>query len=75
MTSIQKVFNTNIGYSDHTLGIEIPIAAIALGQVIKTLHFRWNGEGPDHSASLEPNELFLMVKSIRNIEMALSGMY
>ena len=72
---IQKEFGTAIGYSDHTLGIEVPIAAVALGASIIEKHFTLdkNMEGPDHKASLEPDELISMVKAIRNIELAISG--
>ncbi len=75
MLSISKEYEVNIGYSDHTLGIEVPIAAVALGATIIEKHFTIdrNLPGPDHAASLEPNELKEMVKSIRNIELALSG--
>jgi N,N'-diacetyllegionaminate synthase len=75
MLSIQKELGTDIGYSDHTLGIEVPIAAVALGAKIIEKHYTLDRtmEGPDHLASLEPNELVALVKSIRNIELALSG--
>lgn len=75
MLSIKEKFNTRIGYSDHTLGIEVPIAAVALGAEIIEKHFTLDRSmpGPDHKASLEPDELAAMVKSIRNIELALSG--
>ena len=75
MNFIKDKFKTNIGYSDHTLGIEVPIAAVALGATLIEKHFTLdrNLEGPDHAASLEPNELFDMVKSIRKIEVAISG--
>src|SRR5690606_14434580 len=75
MLHIQKEFKTPIGYSDHTLGIEVPIAAVALGAVMIEKHFTLdkNMEGPDHKASLEPNELKAMVSAIRNIEAAISG--
>ena len=75
MLDIGKKFNTPIGYSDHTLGIEVPIAAVALGARVIEKHFTLDRTlpGPDHSASLEPKELSLMVKSIRNIEVAISG--
>jgi N,N'-diacetyllegionaminate synthase len=75
MNSIQKVFNTKVGYSDHTLGTEVPIAAVALGAKIIEKHFTLdrNLPGPDQLASLEPNELKFMVDSIRNIELAISG--
>jgi sialic acid synthase SpsE len=64
-----------IGYSDHTLGIEVPIAAVALGARIIEKHFTLdrNLPGPDHAASLEPDELKAMVIAIRNIELAISG--
>jgi len=75
MLHIQTELDVKIGYSDHTLGIEVPIAAVALGARVIEKHFTLdrNLPGPDHSASLEPNELKSMVKSIRNIEKALSG--
>jgi len=75
MLSLKEEFQVNIGYSDHTLGIEVPIAAVALGATVIEKHFTLdkNMEGPDHKASLDPNELKEMVKSIRNIEEALSG--
>ena len=76
MLSIKKKLNiTNIGYSDHTLGIEVPIAAVSLGANVIEKHFTLDRSmtGPDHKASLEPDELKNMVKSIRNIEIALSG--
>lgn len=75
MLHIQKEFNTKVGYSDHTLGIEVPIAAVALGASVIEKHFTLDKamEGPDHAASLEPLELKAMVSSIRNIEKATSG--
>jgi N,N'-diacetyllegionaminate synthase len=75
MTAIQKEFSVNVGYSDHTLGIEVPIAAVALGAKIIEKHFTLDRKlpGPDHLASLEPIELERMVKAIRNIELAMSG--
>jgi N,N'-diacetyllegionaminate synthase len=75
MLSIKDAFGVEIGYSDHTLGIEVPIAAVALGAKIIEKHFTLDRTlpGPDHIASLEPNELIDMVKAIRNIELALSG--
>jgi N,N'-diacetyllegionaminate synthase len=75
MLSIKETLNTAVGYSDHTLGIEVPIAAVALGAVIIEKHFTLdrNLPGPDHIASLEPSELKDMVKAIRNIELAVSG--
>lgn len=65
----------SIGYSDHTLGIEIPIAAVALGAKVIEKHFTLSKvmEGPDHKASLDPSELACMVKAIRNIETALGN--
>ena len=75
MLHIQTELDVKIGYSDHTLGIEVPIAAVALGAIVIEKHFTLdrNLPGPDHRASLEPNELKSMVNSIRNIEKALSG--
>ena len=75
MLHIQKELDVKVGYSDHTLGIEVPIAAVALGAILIEKHFTLdrNLPGPDHRASLEPNELKHMVKSIRNIEKAISG--
>ena len=75
MLSIQKQLNVSIGYSDHTLGIEIPIAAVAMGATIIEKHFTLdrNMKGPDHKASLEPVELKAMIQSIRNVELALAG--
>ncbi len=73
MLSIRKKFGVKVGYSDHTSGIEIPIAAVALGAKVIEKHFTIDRtfEGPDHKASLEPHELLQMIKSIRNIENAL----
>ena len=75
MLQIKEEFGVNVGYSDHTLGIEVPIAAVALGAVVIEKHFTLdrNLPGPDHAASLEPKELKDMVKAIRNIELAISG--
>lgn len=75
MLHIEQVLKVKIGYSDHTLGIEVPIAATALGATVIEKHFTLdrNLPGPDHSASLEPTELKAMVKGIRNIEKAISG--
>jgi N,N'-diacetyllegionaminate synthase len=75
MLSIQKEFGVNVGYSDHTLGIEVPIAAVALGAKVIEKHFTIdrNLPGPDQLASLEPNELKAMVLAIRNIELVISG--
>lgn len=75
MLTIQQAFKVNSGYSDHTLGIEVPIAAVALGAKVIEKHFTLdrNMPGPDHKASLEPAELIAMVSAIRNIEKAVSG--
>lgn len=75
MLHIGQEFKTSIGYSDHTLGIEVPIAAVALGAVMIEKHFTLNKnmQGPDHRASLEPAELKEMCFAIRNIEKAISG--
>ena len=73
MRTIKDKFGVEVGYSDHSSGIEVPIAAVALGAVIIEKHFTISCdlEGPDHKASLEPEQLNQMVKSIRNIEKAL----
>jgi len=73
MLTIKKAFKIRIGYSDHTPGIEIPIAAVAMGAEVIEKHFTLdrNMEGPDHKASLEPVELANMVSAIRNIEKAM----
>lgn len=73
MNAIRKETGVCVGYSDHTEGIEVPIAAVAMGAEIIEKHFTLDKtmEGPDHKASLEPQELQAMVKAIRNIEMAL----
>ncbi len=75
MVTIGKAFNIAYGYSDHTLGIEVDIAAVAMGASIIEKHFTLdkNMEGPDHKASLEPHELKAMVSAIRNIELALGS--
>jgi N-acetylneuraminate synthase len=75
MNTIADAFKLPVGYSDHTLGIEIPIAAVARGAVCIEKHFTLdrNMEGPDHRASLEPDELKEMVRCIRNIELALGN--
>ena len=75
MVSIQTEFGVSIGYSDHTLGIEVDIAAVALGAVVIEKHYTLDKTmpGPDHIASLEPDELKAMVKAIRNIEIALGS--
>lgn len=73
MLTLKQCFGLRVGYSDHTQGIEIPIAAVALGAEIIEKHFTLDKTlpGPDHMASIEPQELKKMVKAIRNIEMAL----
>ena len=75
MKTLRDSFGLPVGYSDHTKGIEVPIAAAALGAVVIEKHFTLdrNMEGPDHKASLEPYELKQMVTSIRNIEDALGS--
>jgi N-acetylneuraminate synthase len=75
MQTIKNELQVEVGYSDHTLGIEVPIAAVALGATVIEKHFTLdrNLPGPDHRASLEPHELEQMVKAIRNVELALSG--
>jgi N,N'-diacetyllegionaminate synthase len=73
MCTIRDKFGVKVGYSDHTLGIEVPIAAVAMGATVIEKHFSLDRAmpGPDHAASLEPEELKHMVKSIRNIEKAM----
>jgi len=73
METLKSTFNHEVGFSDHTLGIEISLAAVALGASIIEKHFTLDRkmEGPDHKASLEPDELIAMVKAIRNIDQAL----
>lgn len=75
METLQKRYHVEIGYSDHTQGIEVPIAAVARGAVVIEKHFTLdrNLPGPDHKASLEPEELRTMVRAIRNIELALGN--
>lgn len=75
MASIRSAFGVEVGYSDHTMGIELAIAAVALGASVIEKHFTLdrNLPGPDHLASLEPDELADMVRAIRNIELAVSG--
>lgn len=73
MEAMRRRFGVDVGYSDHTPGIEAPIAAAALGAVVIEKHFTLdrNMEGPDHKASLEPGELAAMVKAVRHVEAAL----
>ena len=73
MQTIRDAFGVDVGYSDHTLGIDVPIAAVALGATVIEKHFTLKREltGPDHKASLEPRELGAMVSSIRSVEQAL----
>ncbi len=73
MNTLKTAFDLSVGYSDHTLGIEIPIAAVAIGAKVIEKHFTLdrNMKGPDHKASLEPDELKAMVKAIRNVEKAM----
>ena len=73
MKNMRNAFGLEVGYSDHTKGIEVPIAAVALGATIIEKHFTLdcNMSGPDHMASIEPKDFKLMVDSIRNIEKSL----
>lgn len=73
MITLKNAFGLEVGYSDHTLGIEVDIAAVAMGAKIIEKHFTLDKSmpGPDHKASLEPDELAAMVEAIRNIELAL----
>ena len=73
MQSIRDTFKVRVGYSDHTRGIEIPIAAVAMGACVIEKHFTLgrNLRGPDHAASIEPDELLSMVVAIRNVELAM----
>ena len=75
MDALRKEFGVEVGYSDHTKGIEVPIAAVALGATVIEKHFTLDRTlpGPDHKASLEPDELKAMVNAIRNIEQAVGG--
>jgi len=73
MQTLSSAFKVPVGYSDHTSGIEVAVAAVAMGALVIEKHFTLdhNMEGPDHKASLDPEELNRMIKSIRNIEKAL----
>ena len=73
MLTLKESFKCRVGYSDHTMGVEVPIAAVAMGAEIIEKHFTLDKtmDGPDHKASLEPQELKAMVSGIRNIELAL----
>lgn len=73
MLAIKERFGYEVGYSDHTMGIEVPIAAVALGAKVIEKHFTLDRtmDGPDHKASLEPSELKTMVDAIRNIELSM----
>jgi sialic acid synthase SpsE len=73
MNTLKTAFGLSVGYSDHTLGIEIPIAAVAMGARVIEKHFTLDRSmrGPDHKASLEPDELKAMVKAIRNVEKSM----
>ncbi len=73
MLTLREAFKLKVGYSDHTLGIEVPVAAVALGAVVVEKHFTLdkNLEGPDHKASMDPGELAGMVRAIRNVELAM----
>lgn len=75
MQTLNKRFELPIGLSDHSVGIEVPIAAVALGAEVIEKHFTLSREmeGPDHKASVEPDQLCCMVKAIRNIELALGS--
>lgn len=73
MITLRTAFGLEVGYSDHTPGIEIPVAAVALGATVVEKHFTLDNamDGPDHRASLNPNDFRQMVQAIRNVEMAL----
>lgn len=75
MQTLEKELNLPVGYSDHTQGIEIPVAAVAMNACIIEKHFTLDRsmEGPDHKASLEPDELKAMVQAVRNVEQALGN--
>lgn len=73
--TIREILNLPVGYSDHTLGLEVPIAAVALGATVIEKHFTLDRDlpGPDHKASLDPRELIAMVKMIRNLDEAMGN--
>jgi len=75
MITLKNAFKTKVGYSDHTMGLEVPIAAVAMGARVIEKHFTLDRamQGPDHKASLEPQELKEMVTSIRNVEKSLGS--
>jgi N,N'-diacetyllegionaminate synthase len=75
MLTLKHAFSVVVGYSDHTKGIEIPVAAVAMGAKVIEKHFTLDNRlaGPDHKASLEPNELVAMVRAIRHVELALGN--
>ena len=75
MNSIKNKFNINVGYSDHTLGIEVSLAAVAMGADIIEKHLTLdnNQDGPDHQASLEPDQFKNLVKGIRNVSISLGS--
>ena len=75
MNTLRQTFDTTVGYSDHTRGIEVPIAAVAMGAKVIEKHFTLdcNLPGPDHKASLEPEQLRAMVDAIRNVEQAIGS--
>jgi N,N'-diacetyllegionaminate synthase len=75
MLTMQRELGLQVGYSDHTPGIEVSVAAVSLGAVVIEKHFTLdkNMEGPDHKASLEPDEFAVMVRAIRNVEKALGS--
>lgn len=75
INTLRNLFKINVGYSDHTIGIEASLAAVALGASVIEKHFTLdrNFEGPDHSSSLEPDELLKMIAAIRNIELSLGN--
>jgi N-acetylneuraminate synthase/N,N'-diacetyllegionaminate synthase len=75
LVTLQQTLKVDVGYSDHTLGTEVSVAAVALGATVIEKHFTLDKKlpGPDHAASLDPDELKTMIRQIRNIELAISG--